>query len=106
NLSRCAVTDRYAIIRVRFADAATRWSAGTLALVLRDPRDGRNDLTGALKAAAPLIAPDGLLVIEHARRDEAPADVASITKLRDIFSGDSALSLYGVRAGAESAGAI
>jgi 16S rRNA (guanine966-N2)-methyltransferase len=106
NLSRCAVTDRYAIIRARFADAATRWSAGTFDLVLLDPPYGPDDLTGALKAAATLIAPEGLLVIEHARRDEAPADVASITKLRDIFSGDSALSLYGLRAGAESAGAI
>jgi 16S rRNA (guanine966-N2)-methyltransferase len=107
NLGRCAVTDRYAIIRARFADAAPRWPAGTFDLVLLDPPYGRDDLVGALEAAAPLVAPDGLLVLEHARRDEAPADVASITKLRDILSGDSALSLYGVRRDEErSTGAI
>jgi len=104
NLGRCAVTDRYAIIRARFADAAARWSAGTFDLVLLDPPYGPDELTRALNAAAPLVAPDGLLVIEHARRDDAPADEASITKVRDIVSGDSTLSLYRVRE--QRAGAI
>jgi 16S rRNA (guanine966-N2)-methyltransferase len=105
NLGRCAVTDRYAIIRARFADAASRLPAETIDLVLLDPPYGPDDLTGALKAAAPLVAADGLLVIEHARRDEAPADEASITKVRDIVAGDSTLSLYRVR-GEQRAGAL
>ena len=50
-----------------------------------------------LDAAAPLVAPDGLVVLEHARRDVAPAVAASIAKTRDIFSGDSALTLYRAR---------
>jgi 16S rRNA (guanine966-N2)-methyltransferase len=94
NLQRCAVTERYAIIRARFADAATRLPAGTFDLVLLDPPYGRDQLPAALDAAAPLVAPDGLLILEHARRDDAPADVASLTKMRDILSGDSALSIY------------
>jgi len=107
NLQRCALSDRYAIIRARFADTATRWAAGTFDLVLLDPPYGQDDLASALGAAAPLMAAEGLLVIEHARRDDAPAGVASITKMRDIFSGDSALSLYAVREDGEgSAGTL
>jgi 16S rRNA (guanine966-N2)-methyltransferase len=106
NLQRCAVTDRYAIIRARFADAARRWPPRTFDLVLLDPPYGRDALQQALDAAAPLVAADGLLVIEHARRDEAPAGAASIVKTRDILSGDSALSLYRVGDGPHAAGAI
>ncbi len=101
NLERCAVTDRYAIIRARFADAARRWPAGTFDLVLLDPPYNQDGLAGALEAAAPLVPAGGLLVIEHARRDQAPAAVASITKLREISSGDSALSLYAMREACE-----
>jgi 16S rRNA (guanine966-N2)-methyltransferase len=97
NLARCGVTDRYAIIRARFADAAARHAPRTFDLVLLDPPYGPDDLRAALEAAAPLVAGDGLLVIEHARRDDAPADEASITKVREIVSGDSTLSLYRVR---------
>jgi 16S rRNA (guanine966-N2)-methyltransferase len=108
NLERCAVGDRYAIIRVRFADAARRWPAGSFDLVLLDPPYGAADLHSALEAAAPLIAPEGLLVVEHARRDEAPAragsgTTTSITKTRVILSGDSALSFY--RPGADGGAA-
>ncbi len=106
NLRRCALTDRYAIIRARFAEAARRWPARTFDLVLLDPPYGQDNLQQALDAAAPLVAPGGLLVIEHARRDEAPARAASVAKTRDILSGDSALSLYRVDAGHETAGAI
>lgn len=94
NLARCAVADRHAIIRAGFADAAPRLPAGSFDLVLLDPPYGPRHLSGALEAGAPLVAPGGLLVLEHARRDESPARAGSITKVRDIFSGDSALSLY------------
>jgi 16S rRNA (guanine966-N2)-methyltransferase len=94
NLQRCAVAGRYAIIRARFADAAGRPSTGTFDLVFLDPPYGPDDMTDALTAAAPLVAPGGLLVLEHARRDVAPAQVVSLDKTRDILSGDSVLSLY------------
>jgi hypothetical protein len=35
-----------------------------------------------------------VLILEHARRDAAPARAASLAKTRDIMSGDSALTLY------------
>jgi 16S rRNA (guanine966-N2)-methyltransferase len=94
NLERCAVADRYAIIRARFADAAVRWGPDRFDLVFLDPPYGPTDLRHALDAAAPLVGAHGLLVIEHARRDQAPARAASIMKTRDIVSGDSALSFY------------
>lgn len=96
NLQRCAVADRYVIIRARFADAARRLPARTFDLVLLDPPYGEEDLRSALDGAAPLVAPDGLLAIEHARRNEAPARAASLMKTRDISSGDSAVGLYRV----------
>jgi 16S rRNA (guanine966-N2)-methyltransferase len=106
NLERCAVTDRYAIIRARFADAARRLP-GLFDLVLLDPPYDRADMLSALEAAAPLITPDGLVVLEHARRDDAPARAGALMKTRDIFSGDSALTLYQSAAPEESAaGAI
>ena len=95
NLDHCRAGDRYAIIRARFADAARRMSAGSFGLVFLDPPYQSEDMAGILEAAAPLVAPDGLVVLEHARRDVAPPAAASIVKTRDIHSGDSALTIYG-----------
>jgi 16S rRNA (guanine(966)-N(2))-methyltransferase RsmD len=94
NLERCGVSDRYAIIRARFADGAQRLPAAAFDLVLLDPPYDRDEMPAAIEAAARLVAPGGVLVLEHARRDEAPAGTASITKSRDVFSGDSALTIY------------
>ena len=94
NLEHCAVTDRYAIIRARFADAARRLPAGSFELVFLDPPYGPDVIVSSLEAAAPLVARGGLLILEHARRDTAPTRAASLAKTRDIMSGDSALSMY------------
>jgi 16S rRNA (guanine(966)-N(2))-methyltransferase RsmD len=94
NLDHCGVgADRYAIIRARFTDAARTLSARSFDLVFLDPPYRAADIAGTLAAAAPLVAVDGLVVLEHARRDVAP-EAASIVKTRDILSGDSALTLY------------
>ena len=77
-----------------FVDAR-RMSAGSFGLVFLDPPYRAEDMAGVLEAAAPLVAPDGLVVLEHARRDVAPPAAASIVKTRDIPSGDSALTIYG-----------
>jgi 16S rRNA (guanine966-N2)-methyltransferase len=94
NLDHCRVGARYAIIRARFADAARRLSAGSFGLVFLDPPYRAEDMAGVLDAAAPLVAPDGLVVLEHARRDVAPPVAASIVRARNILSGDSALTIY------------
>ncbi len=94
NLDRCGVEDRYAIIRVRFADAPARLDGHTFDVVFLDPPYGLPEMTAALKAGAPLVADGGLLVIEHARRDPAPEIAGRLSRVRSIVSGDSALAFY------------
>ena len=93
NLRRCGVEDRYAIIRVGFAAAAQRLDKGFDVLFL-DPPYGAAELTAALEAAAPMVGDDALLIIEHAKRDHAPEAVAALHRVRQVMSGDSALSFY------------
>ncbi|HVL66845.1 MAG TPA: 16S rRNA (guanine(966)-N(2))-methyltransferase RsmD [Vicinamibacterales bacterium] len=93
NLEHCGVKDRYAIIRAGFAGAARQIGA-QFDLLFLDPPYGAAQLVGALEAAAALVAPEALLVIEHARRDEAPEQIAGLTRTRQLLSGDSALAFY------------
>jgi 16S rRNA (guanine(966)-N(2))-methyltransferase RsmD len=95
NLSRCGVNDRYAIIRVRFADAQPP-PAGPWDLVLLDPPYGQAELDAALAAAGPLVAASGLVVIEHAWRDTPPERAGRLALSRRLKSGDSALAFYRV----------
>ncbi|HEV3484400.1 MAG TPA: 16S rRNA (guanine(966)-N(2))-methyltransferase RsmD [Vicinamibacterales bacterium] len=93
NLRRCQVTDRYAIIRARFEESAPRLPA-PFDLVFLDPPYGADTIDTALTAASSLIAADGVLVLEHARRDTAPARIGRLELTRDLVSGDSALAFY------------
>jgi 16S rRNA (guanine(966)-N(2))-methyltransferase RsmD len=94
NLRKCGVSDRYAIIRAGFAAAAR--SAGEFDLIFLDPPYGAKELSAALDIAAPLVGENGLLIIEHATRDEAPAAIAGLERTRDVVQGDSTLSFYRV----------
>ena len=94
NLQHCRITDRYTIIRVRFTAAARQLAGGTFDIVWLDPPYAADDPAGTLGAAASLVRSDGLVILEHARRDPAPAGTAPLAKVRDIVSGDSALTLY------------
>jgi 16S rRNA G966 N2-methylase RsmD len=59
-----------------------------------DPPYDEPDLSSPIAAAEPLIAPGGLVVLEHARRRLAPQQVGRLNKTRDLLSGDSALAFY------------
>jgi 16S rRNA (guanine(966)-N(2))-methyltransferase RsmD len=48
----------------------------------------------ALAGAAALVAPGGVLVLEHAKRRAAPESAAGLRRARQIVAGDSALSFY------------
>ena len=93
NLERCGVKDRYAIIRTGFARA---FAGGppSFDIIFLDPPYGRDGLGDALDTAAPLMGADTLLVIEHARRDEAPSEQGTLRRTRVLPSGDSALGFY------------
>jgi 16S rRNA (guanine(966)-N(2))-methyltransferase RsmD len=94
NLRRCAVSSRYAIIRAEFADAPSRLRGSRFDVVFLDPPYGAPGPGTALETAARLVADGGVLVVEHARRDDAPARAADLVKTRDLNSGDSALAFY------------
>ena len=96
NLERCGVTDRYAIIRARFAGAARR--AGRRAVrhhfsrsAVRRGRPGG----GARRRRRRSSAPDALLVIEHAqaRRRRRRTRTRIVESALRSLSGDSALTL-------------
>lgn len=86
--------DRYAIIRAGFADAAGRLVGRAFDVLFVDPPYGLDEMARAIEGAAPLVAPRGVLVVEHARRDDAPAAAGVLIKTRDLVSGDSALAFY------------
>ncbi len=94
NLGRCGVDDRYAIIRTGFARAVAGCAPSSFDIIFLDPPYGAGTLAGALDAAAPLMGPETRLVIEHARRDDAPAVRGSLRRMRALPSGDSALAFY------------
>jgi 16S rRNA (guanine(966)-N(2))-methyltransferase RsmD len=89
NLRHCGVTNRYAIIR-----ALQSLPAESFELAVLDPPYDVPDLTASIGAAEPLMAPGGLLVLEHARRRQVPDEVGRLRKTRDLISGDSALAFY------------
>ena len=89
NLRHCGVEDRYVIIRT-----PQSLTAASIDLAVLDPPYDAPDLTATIAAAEPLIAPGGLLVLEHARRRQAPEQAGRLRKSRDLVSGDSALAFY------------
>jgi 16S rRNA (guanine(966)-N(2))-methyltransferase RsmD len=101
NLRRCGVTDRHAIIRSGFARAFAGAGRVLFDIIFLDPPYG-GPMGDALDAAAPLMSADSLLVIEHARRNEAPPGRGRLLRTRVLTSGDSALGFYRL---ADAAGA-
>ena len=89
NLRLCGLSDRYVIIRT-----PQSLPAGSIDLAVLDPPYDVPDLTVSIAAAEPLLAPGGLLVLEHARRRPIPEHVGRLRMSRDLMSGDSALAFY------------
>jgi 16S rRNA (guanine966-N2)-methyltransferase len=95
NLQRCGVADRYAIIRARLAQPRVLAPPiGSFDIAILDPPYDEPDLTAAIAAVEPLLAPRGLLVLEHRRKRETPGTVGALSRTRVLPSGDSALSFY------------
>jgi len=91
NVSACGAAADYTI---ETGDVATvlRQHAAAFDVIWLDPP---YDLDGydALEAAAGALAPGGLVVLERATRRE-PAVPASLTRIRDVKSGDSTLTFF------------
>jgi 16S rRNA (guanine966-N2)-methyltransferase len=104
NLERCGVRhprpgshapdEPYAIIRAGFVPAAERLAGATFDVIFLDPPYGAEEITRALDAAAPLVGPGTVLVLEHAKRDATPGAWGGLARTRELVSGDSALAFY------------
>ena len=100
NLALCGIQNGYAIIPAS-ASKALRDLAGhpgeLFDIVLLDP-----PYTLSIgRAAAPLLAdagvllaPTGVVVLEHARRHPAPDAAGMLVRSRELISGDSGLTFY------------
>jgi len=95
NLRHCGLTDRHAIIRVDFAGAARQLAdVGPFDIVFLDPPYGRGEIAAALATAGEVVAAQGEVVIEHAKRDAPPPRAGALVLTRDLTSGDSGLAFY------------
>src|SRR5215218_48859 len=97
NLARCAISDGYAIIRATASRAVESLQRDAsfvpFDIVLLDPPYD-HPAPAALTGLDALIARDGLIVFEHARRTPVPDSVGGLALTRDLRSGDSALAFY------------
>ncbi len=94
NLRHCGLEEGYAIIRVEFARAAPRLPATPFDIISLTPPYGAAEMATALATVAAIASATTLVVIEHAKRDPAPAQAGSLLLTRDLVSGDSALAFY------------
>ncbi len=100
NLARCGIADGCAIIRADVArafaslrDEIARGAREPFDLVLLDPPYDQG-VDAALTAAGELLAANGLLVLEHARRSPPPERAGRLTRVRELPAGDSALAFF------------
>jgi 16S rRNA (guanine(966)-N(2))-methyltransferase RsmD len=111
NLAHCGVTDGYVMIRASVSRALADLRAEPFDIMIFDPpydhQPGARGVAGdpgdpgnpgnidaVLAAAADRLAPNGLLVLEHARRHAAPESAGRVVRTRQVVSGDSTLSFY------------
>jgi 16S rRNA (guanine(966)-N(2))-methyltransferase RsmD len=98
NLARCGVANGYAIIPGSALRAFRELHArgAVFDLILLDPPYADNDtqITSVLAASVAILAPDGLVVLEHARRRRLPTPAGPLVQTRIVTAGDSALAFY------------
>jgi len=92
NVRRCGAQAECRVVRGRFPSAAAPLSP--FDLVLLDPPYDTTSLEALVEAAALMLSAAGLVVLEHARRREAPEVAGSLKRVRLLIAGDSALSFY------------
>lgn len=94
NAELCGVRDRCVIIRGTAERTLQKPIDGDpFDLVMCDPPYDFEPLATVLWAAAQHLAPEGLLILEHASRRTLPA-VETLRAVRTVQSGDSALTMF------------
>jgi 16S rRNA (guanine(966)-N(2))-methyltransferase RsmD len=103
NVELCGVRQRYTIVSGEAGDSLGRFDPGTtFDLIFLDPPYDHPPTTDVLDAAGRRLAGRGWLVVEHAARGafDVPAD---LDRVREVRSGDSALTFLARRPGPELA---
>jgi 16S rRNA (guanine966-N2)-methyltransferase len=98
SLARMSFADRATVLRGRLP-AALGSVAAPFDLIFMDPPYGLETAEETLHAAAPLLAPGGVLVYEHASRYNPPERPAGLVLHERRAYGDSALALYALQEG-------
>ena len=92
NLALCGVRQGYTIQRGDVSGVLRRLPDGAgFDLIFLDPPYDADNVMQALEAAGPILAADGMVVLERATRRE-PEIPASLQRVRDVKSGDSTLT--------------
>jgi 16S rRNA (guanine(966)-N(2))-methyltransferase RsmD len=93
NLRHCGVTNGCVIMRADLGRLSTRFER-PFDLILLDPPYAEPDIEQAVLRAGAWLAPDGVMVLEHARRRDGPRAAGELVRTRVVQAGDSALSFY------------
>lgn len=97
NLAHCGIETGYTVIRAPVARGLEMLRANPVFvpfdIVLFDPPYNA-PADAVLAEADAVLAPDGVLVLEHARKRAVPDSAGRLARVRQIPSGDSALTLY------------
>jgi 16S rRNA (guanine966-N2)-methyltransferase len=101
NLAHCGIENLCAIIRAKVGRALESLPADpafeAFDIVLLDPPyapERRGHFDAILRAAGGILAPHGVVVLEHARRASVPETAGDLARTRTVDAGDSALSFY------------
>jgi 16S rRNA (guanine966-N2)-methyltransferase len=96
NLAHCGVETGYTVVRARVEHAAENVPPASLDLVLLDPpyEVSSETMTAVIATFDSALAPDGQLILEHARRRASPESAGRLQRVRQVTSGDSTLSFY------------
>jgi 16S rRNA (guanine966-N2)-methyltransferase len=97
NLTRCGVVEGYTITHASvdrgLSRARGRADFSPFDIVLLDPPYDQS-LAAALQGMEEVLAPEGIVVLEHARRRPAPPRAGRLARVRELPSGDSGLAFY------------
>ena len=102
NLAHCGITTGYNVVRtgaLRALESLGNGAFDPFDIVWLDPpyEASGAELLGVLAAAGEALAPDGIAVLERARRRPGPEAAGRLGRSRDVVSGQSALTFYEVK---------
>ncbi len=94
NLARCGIASGYAIIQSSVLQGVQRLRGGPpFDVILLDPPYD-SDIQDVLPHVGEIVKTDGVVVVEHARKSPPPPAPGRLARVRELKSGDSALTFY------------